>query len=144
MLSLINWGMKRKKERQEKLRERKEAEEDFKKTATIAAVNTANRGRGRGSVAERGRNASNRGRQSVGRNIANAFRRSERAIEISSSDDSEEEDLDSNSSNSSSDSTESQTDGDSQLNSDNLDSHVPGINGARYGGFGRCFNCNRR
>ena len=69
-----------------------EAEEDFKKTATIAAVNTANRGRGRGSVAERGRNASNRGRQSVGRNITvNAFRRSERAIEISSSDDSEEE-----------------------------------------------------
>jgi len=85
-------GDEKKKERQEKLQERKEAEEDFKKTATIAAVNTANRGRGRGSVAERGRNASNRGRQSVGRNITvNAFRRSERAIEISSSDDSEEE-----------------------------------------------------
>merc|ERR1711915_699253 len=84
-------GDEKKKERQEKLKERKEAEEDFKKTATIAAVNTANRGRGRGSVAERGRNASNRGRQSAGRNIANAFRRSERTIEISSSDDSEEE-----------------------------------------------------
>jgi len=163
-------GEDKMKERISKMKERKEAEEEFKATATVAAVNTANRGAGssgRGVVL--GRGGGGRGRGRGGARVNNAHNRTvemgrgmmrggarvsntppSRPIEISSSDTDSSEDEDSRSHSDQSSSTssylndDSQTDGDSQVDSENLDSHVPGVPGATYGGFGRCFNCNRR
>jgi len=138
-------GGEKKKERLEKINERKEEEEKFKATATVAAVNTANRGSGsRGrAVPVRGRVFSSRGRQSVGRGGTSSSSTGNNRnpvsipIEISSSE--EEEDSSRSSQRSSSDDSSSRTDGASQS-----DSEVPGLPGYIYRGFGRCFKCDRR